>query len=74
MVGPALQDDRHVRVLCQAAPVASVTELRAGSPVPGWIAVAPRQVGAPIQEFPLERWARDPVQSVVSRRSIRLVR
>jgi 3-amino-4-hydroxybenzoic acid synthase len=55
MVSLMLQDDWHVRVLCQGGAVASVTELAAGCRILGRVAVQPRHVGIPIQEFLLEQ-------------------
>lgn len=55
MVSLVLQDDWHVRVLCQGGTVASVTELGAGSRVLGHVAVQARHVGIPIREFLLEQ-------------------
>jgi 3-amino-4-hydroxybenzoic acid synthase len=50
-----LQDDWHVRVLGPGGTVLNSTELRPGSKVLGYLPVADRHVGYPINEFCLEQ-------------------
>lgn len=50
-----LQDDWHVRVLGPGGAVLNSTELRPGDKVLGFLPVADRHVGYPIQEFCLEK-------------------
>jgi 3-amino-4-hydroxybenzoic acid synthase len=50
-----LQDDWHVRVLGPGGVVLNSTELRPGSKVLGYLPVADRHVGYPINEFCLEQ-------------------